>query len=77
MKLTIYTLLASCALTMTACHYGADRISGDLERNEEYKAKRAEREAASALPEDAADKMNGKVSTAPADSVGMDTTAGN
>lgn len=75
MKLTIYTLLATCALSMTACHYGTDAVSKDLERNEEYKAKRAEKEAATALPEDAADKMNGKVSTTPADSSAADTSA--
>ena len=62
MKSTIYTLLAVCALSFTACHYGADQVKEDLKRNDEYKGKRAEKEAATALPPDAADKMNGKVS---------------
>ena len=64
MKAKLYTLaLTLVVVSMSACHYGADAVKEDVARNEEYKGKRAEQEAATALPADAAAKMNG---TAPA-----------
>lgn len=45
------------ALSFSACHYGADAVKEDVKRNEEYKGKRAETEAATALPADAAETM--------------------
>ncbi len=74
MKIRIITLLSlAMSLSFTACHYGEEGVKEGLERNEEYKGKRAEKEAATALPEDAAAKMNGE---APAEEApAADTTA--
>jgi|GEM_PF-2113863 len=64
MKIKIITLLSLVMiLTVTSCHYGKEEAKGSVETNKEYKGIRAEKEAATALPDDAASKMNG---TAPA-----------
>lgn len=70
-KLATLVLLGSLA-GLSACHYGREQVEQDLKRNEEYKGIRAEREAATALPADAADRMNGTVK---ADTAATDTTA--
>jgi hypothetical protein len=58
MKTRIQILAALVfALSFTACHYGADAVKEDVKRNEEYKGKRAETEAATALPDNAAESM--------------------
>ncbi len=44
-------------LSLGACHYGEDAVKEDRKRNQEYKDKRAEEEAKTALPEDAAEQM--------------------
>lgn len=76
MKSKIFTLLAlAMTLSFTACHYGVEGVQEGLERNEEYKGKRAEREAATALPDDAAAKMNGEKPAEPAAEAPADTTA--
>jgi hypothetical protein len=55
MKFRIFSLCAvACLLSVSSCHYGVDAVKEDVKRNEEYKAKRAERDAATALPPDAA-----------------------
>ncbi len=74
MKIKIITLLSLVmSLSFTACHYGEEGAKESVETNNEYKGKRAEKEAATALPDDAAAKMNG---TAPAEEApAADTTA--
>lgn len=74
MKIKIITLLSLVmSLSFTACHYGVEAAEESIETNNEYKGKRAEKEAATALPDDAAAKMNG---TAPAEEApAADTTA--
>lgn len=73
MKFRLITLLSLAMMfSLGACHYGEEAVKEDVKRNEEYKGIRAEREAATALPADAADKMNG---TAPADTTAADTAA--
>lgn len=72
-----FRLIAVLSLAMTfsigACHYGQDAAKESAKTNEDYKGIRAEKEAATALPEDAAAKMNG---TAPVDTAAtVDTTA--
>ena len=71
-----FRLIAVLSLAMTfslgACHFGQEAAKEDAKRNEEYKGIRAEREAATALPEDAAAKMNG---SAPADTTAVADTA--
>lgn len=85
MKSRLFTLFAAVVvLSMSACHYGADKAKEGLKVNEEYKAKRAEKEAATALPEDAAAIMRGDkaapekedTTSATTDTSAVDTTAG-
>lgn len=68
--------LLSLAMTLsfTACHYGKEGVEESLERNQEYKGKKAEREAATALPDDAAAKMRGEESTQEAPAADTATT---
>lgn len=64
MKFKFITLL-SLVLTFafSACHYGVEAVQQDMERNEEYKATKAQKESETALPEDAAAKMNSTTAT--------------
>lgn len=65
MKLKTLSFFAFAAmLMMSACHYGVDAVEEDLKRNEEYKGKKAEREAATKLPENA---LGASTDTAAAD----------
>lgn len=74
MKIRIITLLSlAMSLSFTACHYGVEGVQEGLDRNAEYKGKRAEKEAATALPEDAAAKMKGE--TPAEEAPAADTTA--
>lgn len=76
MKSKLYTLaLLFVVLGLSACHYGADSVKEDLNRNEEYKGKRAEQDASTALPADAAAKMNGEVAEEPATETASDSTS--
>ncbi len=49
-----FAFVIALVLGMSACHYGSEAVKKDLERNEEYKSKSAEKEAATALPAEAA-----------------------
>lgn len=70
---SIAVLSLAMTFSIGACHYGQDAAKESAKTNEEYKGIRAEKEAATALPEDAAAKMNG---TAPADTAkAADTSA--
>lgn len=60
----ISLLILVMSLSLASCHFGAESVKEDVARNQEYKNKRANKEAATALPADAAAKMGGnEVST--------------
>jgi len=61
----VFSFALVLMLGLGACHYGQDAVKEDRARNEEYKGKRAEREAQTTLPDDAAEKMkNGHTESA-------------
>lgn len=53
------------SLSLASCHFGADSVKEDVARNQEYKNIRANKEAATALPADAAEKMGGNKVASP------------